>query len=80
MEVQFIAKGYDILDPDIQSSPEKDLQGFFFQDSHIALSTHFSWHVEYGRHESGSLVNLFLELTVQLTFREPKSIHNHPKV
>ena len=48
----------------VQSIPEKDLQGFCFQDSHIVFSTHFSWQVEYGRHESGNLVNLFLELTV----------------
>ena len=45
----------------VQSIPEKDLQGFCFQDSHIALSTHFSWQVEYGRHDSGNLVNIFLE-------------------
>ena len=43
----------------VQSIPGKDLQGFCFQDSHIALSTHFGWQVEYGRHESGNLVNLF---------------------
>ena len=51
----------------VQSIPEKDLQGFFFQDSHIALSTHFRWQVEYGRHEGGNLVNLFLELTVLIS-------------
>ena len=50
----------------VQSIPEKDLQGFCFQDSHIALSTHFSWQVEYGRHEIGNLVNLSLELTVHM--------------
>ena len=51
----------------IPSNPEQDLQGFCFQDSLIALSSHFSWQVEYGRHESGNLVTLFLELTVVCT-------------
>ena len=46
----------------LQSIPEKGLQGFCFQDSHIALSTHFSWQVEYGRHECGNLVILFYEI------------------
>ena len=61
-----------ILLQNIQSIPEKHLQGFCFQDSHIAFSTHFSWQVEYGRHESGNLANLFLELTVH---QIPQSSH-----
>ena len=61
------------IDPKvIQSIPKKDLQGFCFQDSHIAFSTHFSWQVEYGRHESGNLVNLFLESTVLYCMHEER--------
>ena len=41
---QFLIKNVDIYY--LQSIPEKDLQGFCFQDSHIALSTQFSWQVE----------------------------------
>ena len=58
----------------VQSIPEKDLQGFHFLDPHIALSTHFSWQVEYGRHESGNLVNLFLDWTVLLTWHQAACI------
>ena len=54
---------YQRTSEDVQSIPEKDLQGFCFQHSHIALSTHFSWQVEYGRHEIGNLnqsINQFI--------------------
>ena len=50
----------------IQSIPKKDLQGFCFQDSQIALASYFSWQVEDGTHEIGNLVTLFLELTVNV--------------
>jgi len=49
---------------------KKNLQGLFFQHSHIALSIHFSWQVEYGRNESGNLVNLFgIDCIAQATLK-----------
>ena len=53
----YLVKLTDMLKKTMQSIPENDLQGFWFQYSHIALSTHFSWRVESGRHEIGNHVN-----------------------
>ena len=48
----------------VQSIPIKDLQGFCFLGTQVALSSYFNWQEENGRQENGNLVTLFLELTV----------------
>ena len=49
---------------------QKNSRGLCFQDSHIALPIHFSWQVEYGRNESGNLVNLFgIDCIAQATLK-----------
>ena len=48
----------------LQSIPIKDLQGFCFLGTQVALSSYFNWQEENGRQENGNLVTLFLELTV----------------